>query len=93
MARNRSERASAGAATVGDVVAALDTLAPPALAESWDNVGLLVGDAIAQRAFDLTSSHTLYGRHNLLVNDMDEVLAEVVEILPPMKSGDESKGA
>jgi len=29
---------------VGDVIHALDTIAPPALAESWDNVGLLVGD-------------------------------------------------
>jgi dinuclear metal center YbgI/SA1388 family protein len=27
-----------------DVVTALDTLTPPALAEKWDNVGLLVGD-------------------------------------------------
>ncbi|NQT89405.1 Nif3-like dinuclear metal center hexameric protein [bacterium] len=44
MARNRSERAVAAAATIGDVVAALDVLAPPVLAESWDNVGLLVGD-------------------------------------------------
>ena len=31
-------------ATVGDVTGVLDEIAPPALAQSWDNVGLLVGD-------------------------------------------------
>lgn len=31
-------------ATVGDISAALDAIAPPAMAQSWDNVGLLVGD-------------------------------------------------
>lgn len=30
--------------TVGDLARILDQLAPPALAQSWDNVGLLVGD-------------------------------------------------
>ena len=30
--------------TVADVVQFLSDFAPPALAESWDNVGLLVGD-------------------------------------------------
>ncbi|MGQ9650489.1 MAG: Nif3-like dinuclear metal center hexameric protein [Phycisphaerae bacterium] len=30
--------------TVGAVAAAMDQIAPPALAQSWDNVGLLVGD-------------------------------------------------
>jgi len=34
--------------TVADVVAALHTIAPPELAESWDNVGLLVGDPAAR---------------------------------------------
>ncbi|MGP1309878.1 MAG: Nif3-like dinuclear metal center hexameric protein [Phycisphaerales bacterium] len=29
---------------VADLIAAIDALAPPALAEPWDNVGLLVGD-------------------------------------------------
>ncbi len=33
--------------TVGDLVAAVDRLAPFALAESWDNVGLLLGDQTA----------------------------------------------
>lgn len=32
---------------LADVVAALDALAPPELAEEWDNVGLLVGDPAA----------------------------------------------
>jgi dinuclear metal center YbgI/SA1388 family protein len=30
--------------TIGEVTHALDSLAPPALAQSWDNVGLLAGD-------------------------------------------------
>ncbi len=30
--------------TAADLVAAIERLAPPALAESWDNVGLLAGD-------------------------------------------------
>lgn len=30
---------------VSDIVRAIETIAPPQLAESWDNVGLLVGDA------------------------------------------------
>ena len=29
---------------VADLVTAMDALAPPALAEAWDNVGLLIGD-------------------------------------------------
>ena len=33
--------------TIGDVVAALDRIAPFALAEPWDNVGLLLGDLAA----------------------------------------------
>ncbi len=31
--------------TVKDILAWLETIAPPGLAEEWDNVGLLVGDA------------------------------------------------
>ena len=34
--------------TVGDIVAAVDRLAPFGLAESWDNVGLLLGDESAK---------------------------------------------
>jgi dinuclear metal center YbgI/SA1388 family protein len=33
--------------TIGDLKDAMDQIAPPHLAESWDNVGLLVGDAKA----------------------------------------------
>jgi len=36
---------------VRDIVAVLDEIAPPALAESWDNVGLLVGDPEAEPAW------------------------------------------
>jgi dinuclear metal center YbgI/SA1388 family protein len=38
-------RAVSGRHTVADVVAALEQIAPPSLAQSWDNVGLLAGDA------------------------------------------------
>lgn len=34
--------------TVADICAFLDTFAPPALATSWDNVGLLLGDPVTQ---------------------------------------------
>ena len=30
--------------TVSDIIKVLDSVAPPALAEAWDNVGLQVGD-------------------------------------------------
>ncbi len=39
--------ASPTALTVADVCGALERLAPPALAQSWDNVGLLAGDPAA----------------------------------------------
>ncbi|HOQ87077.1 MAG TPA: Nif3-like dinuclear metal center hexameric protein [Phycisphaerae bacterium] len=37
-------RKSRNRITIGDVAAVLDMLAPPAMAQSWDNVGLLAGD-------------------------------------------------
>ena len=33
---------------VGELVNAMDAVAPPALAEAWDNVGLIVGDPAAE---------------------------------------------
>lgn len=47
--------------TVGDAAEVMDRIAPPALAQSWDNVGLLAGDRAArcQRALltiDLTQA-------------------------------------
>lgn len=47
--------------TVGQVAAAMDRLAPPALAQPWDNVGLLIGApaALCRRvllAIDLTAA-------------------------------------
>lgn len=46
---------------VQDIVSALEVLAPPQLAEEWDNVGLLIGDAQANTGrlllcIDLTAS-------------------------------------
>ncbi len=38
-------KSSPQAASLGDVIGVLETLAPTALAESWDKVGLQVGDA------------------------------------------------
>ncbi|MEM1011919.1 MAG: Nif3-like dinuclear metal center hexameric protein [Planctomycetota bacterium] len=34
--------------TIGDLQSAMESIAPTRLAESWDNVGLLVGDAAAE---------------------------------------------
>ena len=39
---------------LADVVDLLETVAPTRLAESWDNVGLLVGDARVIRREDAT---------------------------------------
>jgi flavin-dependent dehydrogenase len=46
----------------------------------------LTSDRTIEHALGLTGTHTLYGRHNVLYNDRDEVLAEVVEILPVLPS-------
>ena len=43
------------AITVGDIVERVHELAPPALAESWDNVGLLVGDPAQAVSIVLTA--------------------------------------
>jgi len=52
---------------VRDVAAALDAIAPPSLAQSWDNVGLLAGE------------HRAHCRHALLCIDLTPpVLAEAV---------------
>ena len=43
-------------------------------------------DEMIRNAFALTEPHMLYGRHTILVNDVEETLAEVVEILPPFQN-------
>jgi dinuclear metal center YbgI/SA1388 family protein len=43
MAKKRSQ-----VVTVGEIAAAMDRIAPPSLAQSWDNVGLLIGDRAAE---------------------------------------------
>lgn len=45
-------------------------------------------EAVIRGALGLNGTPTLYGRHNILYNDVGQVLAEVVEILPPL--GDSS---
>ena len=47
MAKSRRTAPAAPTATVADVMAALDRIAPPHLAEEWDNVGLQIGDPAA----------------------------------------------
>ncbi len=42
------KRTRTTAVTIGDAARALDHIAPPALAQSWDNVGLLAGDRTAR---------------------------------------------
>lgn len=40
-------------------------------------------DALIEKALGLTGQHTLYGRRNWLLTGQNEVLADIVEILPP----------
>lgn len=47
----------------------------------------IASDAVTTTSFDLHNDHTLYGRHNLLLNLDDKPIAEVVEILPPDDCG------
>jgi len=43
-----AKRSSGKRITVADLCRAMDSIAPPALAQSWDNVGLLAGDMSAR---------------------------------------------
>ena len=71
--------------TVADLVRAMETIAPPHLAESWDNVGLLVGDA----------ARPLAGRVLLTIDLTDAVVDEaiaakagaIIAYHPPIFSG------
>ncbi len=58
---------ASGSACVGDVCDALDRIAPPSLAQEWDNVGLLAGDRAAK-----------VGRVMLCIDLMRPVLDEAV---------------
>lgn len=40
-------------------------------------------DVLAGIGFDVGEHQTLYGRHNVLLSSSDQVMAEVVDILPP----------
>ncbi|MHA2789424.1 Nif3-like dinuclear metal center hexameric protein [Corynebacterium sp. S7] len=76
--------------TVGDVINELDRAYPPALAESWDSVGLVCGDpddqvtrvafaldctqAVAERAVEL-GAQLLVVHHPLLLRGVDTVAA------------------
>ncbi|HSW46033.1 MAG TPA: Nif3-like dinuclear metal center hexameric protein [Phycisphaerae bacterium] len=61
-------------ATIGDIEVVLDRLAPPKLAQSWDNVGLLAGDRKAScrkvlLCIDLTPAvlaEAIEGKYDLL---------------------------
>ena len=46
----------------------------------------VMSNSVINEAFDLTESQWLYGRCNRLFADADNILAEVVEILPPADS-------
>jgi dinuclear metal center YbgI/SA1388 family protein len=77
--------------TVADVLAAVDRLAPLALAESWDNVGLLLGDgawrvrrvlvtldvgeAVVEEARRLKAD-LLLSHHPLIFKDIDRLTGE-----------------
>lgn len=75
MAAKQSSRPPRRRVTVGDAAAALDTIAPPALAQPWDNVGLLIGDPQAPGTkvllcIDLTPAvlqEAIAGKFNLVM--------------------------
>ncbi len=46
----------------------------------------ITSDPVTKTAFGLKDNLTLYGRHNVIRNPAGEPLAEVVEILPPLKA-------
>jgi dinuclear metal center YbgI/SA1388 family protein len=81
-------------ATVADILAAVDRLAPFALAESWDNVGLLLGDAAwpvrrvlvsldvseaASAEAERVGAEALLAHHPLFFKDIDRLTAETRE--------------
>ena len=88
MARTTTAGTSAapdsGGRTVADLVTAMDRLAPPSLAESWDNVGLLLG-----RHGDPVSKVLLC--IDLMPEVVDEAVAREVDAVvayhPPIFSG------
>ena len=67
MTRSRQSASKRASCSVGDVAAVLDGIAPPRLAQSWDNVGLLAGDRQA-----------VCSRVLLCIDMTPEVLAEAI---------------
>jgi dinuclear metal center YbgI/SA1388 family protein len=55
---------------VSSLIAAMERLAPPTLAESWDNTGLILGDA----------AHTLDGPILLTIDLTESVVAEAIAL-------------
>jgi len=43
----------------------------------------VASDALIEEALGLSGQHTLYGRRNVLLTPQNEVLADILEILPP----------
>ncbi|MFM1832727.1 MAG: hypothetical protein RLZZ461_1043 [Planctomycetota bacterium] len=85
MARRKTPKPAASpSSTVADLVAAMDRVAPPGLAESWDNVGLLLG-----RRGDPVSKVLLC--IDLMPEVVDEAVAREVDAViayhPPIFSG------
>ena len=65
--------------TVQDIVTLLEGLAPPALAESWDNVGLLCGD----RAREVTNVLCSLDITEQVVAEATERGAQMIELVCP----------
>lgn len=66
--------------TVGELQQALEQLAPSALAESWDNVGLLLGDAAQQ----VTSVMTALDATAPVLDQAAQVGAELLVVHHPL---------
>jgi hypothetical protein len=43
----------------------------------------ITSDAMMEEALGLDGPHTLYGRRNVLLTPQNEVLADIIEVLPP----------
>ncbi|MDH3583397.1 MAG: hypothetical protein OER86_04200, partial [Phycisphaerae bacterium] len=53
---------------------------------------VIQSDAVVRDAFGLQVDRKLFGRHNLIYDGEDDVMAEVVEILPPLQRHADSAG-
>jgi hypothetical protein len=49
-------------------------------------------DPVISGLLELAGEHPLFGRYNVLFDTMEQPLAEVIEILPPVAASNSNKG-